>query len=81
VREEAGRQRGRTESEVIISLPEPGAELFGLRRAGRRALTPAERRTVWGQSRRRWGMLAGAVIGFWIALLLAMTTGVAVEDA
>jgi hypothetical protein len=81
VRRKSNRQRGERESRVIIRLPEPGAELFGLRRAGRRALTLAERRAVRGQSRRRWGLLAGAVIGCWIALLLAMGVGAAVEDA
>src|SRR5438067_2283088 len=70
-----------TERGVIITVPETAGEDAGLRRAGRRSLTPAERRTVRGRSRWQWGKFAAAVLLFWIVLFVALGTGVVIEEA
>jgi hypothetical protein len=59
----------------------PGDESSGFRRAGRRALTPAERRVVRNRSRWLWLQSAGAALGFWIVFLFALGTGVLIEEA
>jgi hypothetical protein len=59
----------------------PALEDAGLRRAGRRALTPAERRVV---RRRSWWLRASfavAALLFWIVLFVALGTGVFIEEA
>jgi hypothetical protein len=53
----------------------------GFRRAGRRALAPAERRAVRGRARWLWAMFAGAVLAFWLVLFFAVGTGVFIEEA
>src|SRR5207244_149072 len=58
----------------------PARDDAGLRRAGRRALTSAERRVV---RRRSWWLrakFAAAVLLFWIVLFVALGTGVFIEE-
>ena len=57
------------------------AEDAGFRRAGRRALTPAERRAVRGRARWLWAKFGGAVLAFWLVLFFALGTGVFIEEA
>src|SRR5947209_1301440 len=58
----------------------PGSAARGFRRAGRRALLPAERRIVRGRARWLWAKFAGAVLAFWLALFVALGTGVFIEE-
>lgn len=59
----------------------PAGESTGFRRAGRRALTPAERRVVRGRARWLWAKFALAVLAFWVVLFLALGTGVFIAEA
>jgi hypothetical protein len=74
------------ETEPIASrtkeeTPETEPEEAGFRRAGRRALTPAERRVVHWRVRWLWAGLAGVVLAFWIVLFVALGVGVFIEEA
>jgi len=57
------------------------ADEAGFRRAGRRALTPAERRVVRGRARWLRAKFAAVVVAFWLVLFFALGTGVFIEEA
>jgi hypothetical protein len=62
-----------------VEAPSDGP--LGFRRAGRRALTSAERRVVRNRARWLWLQSAGAALGFWIVFFFALGTGVFIEEA